>query len=499
MIKKKVLYVFAAILAVFLCLWGLNLWLENKVVNELRSSFGDALVYEKIQVDLLRGRVLMDAPGLDLRNFKFTAEELEIKGFGYFECLSSDNVVIQKIEVEKPGISFYTRDSDTSETSRKIQGGISVRHFELSEGKLNIAETDTTKSLFYAAIAQLHLKNILLNKESLKEKLPFSFEEYEVAVDSLFLNVNEEHYMTLGNLSVKEEVLNAADLRLIPKFSKVEFQKHIPYEKDRFELRIEAIAMDSLNWGFENDSLYIKNHLLSFKNADLEVYRNKLLKDDPREKTLYGEKIRSLPFKIDLEMVEVTGSQIVYEELTKEEMGPAVVDFTRVYGKIYNLSNTGMEEGGFPTTEMDAKAYLMGESLLDFHLEFDVRDPGNRYSFNGSTEDLSSAGINSFLRPALGVEAEGGIESLAFNFTGNEEAAKGDMQLRYKDFKISILKDEGEEKAGILSAVVNLFVNNSAMNEEALREDLVVERDKTKSFWNLVWSCIEKGAINSLL
>lgn len=73
------------------------------------------------------------------------------------------------------------------------------------------------------------------------------------------------------------------------------------------------------------------------------------------------------------------------------------------------------------------------------------------------------------------------------------------MKLQYRDFSIKVLRDDGKKKDGILSAIANLFISNKALDEDAVREDLEVERDKTKSFWNLVWSCIEKGAIKSLL
>lgn len=73
------------------------------------------------------------------------------------------------------------------------------------------------------------------------------------------------------------------------------------------------------------------------------------------------------------------------------------------------------------------------------------------------------------------------------------------MQLKYRDFKVNILKDGEEGSKSFLSDLANLILKNDSVNEEVSQENIEVERDRTKSFWNFLWLCIREGAIKTLL
>src|SRR5690606_7347427 len=156
--RKKIGFIVAGVLGFFLCLWGLNHWAENRAEKELNSVLGESLSYENMGVDLLRRRIVLKAPGRELKNFRRTADGAAIKGIGYLDFFSNNKIVIQRIEVDRPEVHIYTREPDTSETSGKFRGDISIGNFNVSDGKLHIAATDSTPSTFYAGIAKLHLK-----------------------------------------------------------------------------------------------------------------------------------------------------------------------------------------------------------------------------------------------------------------------------------------------------------------------------------------------------
>lgn len=497
--KKTVAFVLIGILVLIAILFFSNTWAERKVVESLDAELGNALKYETVDVNLVRGRIYLEEPELEFANFKLELKELEIKGLGYFDLFFEEKVTVQTLRMEGPKVIFYTQNRDTSDTSSKLKRDFLIKNLEISKGTLALAETDSSEAFFYTEIRELRLQSINVNEKTLNQKIPFSYENPEIFADSVYLNLDRQHYLSIGALELQDDQFSAGDLRVIPKFSKSDFQKQIPFEKDRFELHVKKLGAKDIAWGFQNDSLYLRNELLTFEGANLEVYRDKLVADDTRIKILYSEKIRNLPFFLNIQKLEVIDSRIVYEERIREGVGPGKVFFTNLNATVSGLTNMDMDRNDFPSTIMEAKANLMGESNLNFHLEFNVNDLQDRYTFSGNSGPVSSKGINNFLRPALNIQAEGGIASLAFNFSGNEEGASGDMQLKYKDFKIAVLRDDGTKKDDILSAIANFFIGDKALNEEATRENLEVTRDKTKSFWNLVWSCIEKGAFKTLL
>ena len=69
--------------------------------------------------------------------------------------------------------------------------------------------------------------------------------------------------------------------------------------------------------------------------------------------------------------------------------------------------------------------------------------------------------------------------------------------MKHQDFKVSILKQDGE-KNKLLSSVANIFVKT---NSDKYPESVVVQgvkRDPSKSFFNLFWKGVEEGLALSL-
>lgn len=496
---KKILLRILIILAVTgILAFVLTVYFSHKLKKEVEAQFGEVLTYDEIEVDLLGNNMILENAEIALDNAEITAAEIKMNGFGFYEYWKNGKIILDKLFIDQPEISFFQREVDPAETSEKFERDILVKSLQVVQGDLKIVKNDSINKLYYA-FSNVEVAGISVNENTVEEKIPFRYESFEIAGDSLFLELDNEHHLTFGNSRLQDQGVSIEELKIIPKYDKVAFQRHISREKDRFDLVIDKVSLDSLSWGYENDSLQLKNPKLTIEGANLEVYRNKLLPDDTTKKTLYSEKIRNSPVKLDFEQVEVKNSRIAYEEKIKEEMEPAVVYFTNVNSSIYGLSNLGLGEADYPGTKIDARANFMGEPLLKVAWEFDAGNVQEEFHISGNFGPLSGEGINSFLKPSLNIEARGGIESLAFNFYGNDDHGRGDMQLKYEDFKIDVLRDEGTRKSGFLSAVANLFIKNDAIDENYDHEGLEVERDKTKSFWNFVWLFIQEGALSSLL
>ena len=75
----------------------------------------------------------------------------------------------------------------------------------------------------------------------------------------------------------------------------------------------------------------------------------------------------------------------------------------------------------------------------------------------------------------------------------------GKFNLKHKDLKVTILDKQNKEKKGFLTAVANLLVKTDSgkLPEDVDVED--VERDPTKSFFNLFWKGIEQGLKKTLI
>jgi hypothetical protein len=190
---------------------------------------------------------------------------------------------------------------------------------------------------------------------------------------------------------------------------------------------------------------------------------------------------------------------IQYEELVKAKRGAGKVTFKNLDASIYNITNVGMSKKDFPTTDIDVQTQFMGEASLNVNWDFDISNKADEFTISGQMDRIFSEGINEFLKPALNVKSEGGIRDMRFNFAGNNQNSTGDMKLIYDNFKVEVLKEDGEEKNKLLSALANLIVNNEATSAEKEQKNIKTKRTQTKSFWNYLWKNIRNGALKSFL
>lgn len=136
---------------------------------------------------------------------------------------------------------------------------------------------------------------------------------------------------------------------------------------------------------------------------------------------------------------------------------------------------------------------------LSVNWNFDVADQRDVFAISGRTTNLPAQGINPFIRPYLHVTATGTIQEMLFNFRGDPRGLNGSFNLKHKDLKIAILDKNNREKKGFLTAVANLLVKTDSgkLPEDVQIEN--VERDPTKSFFNLFWKGIEQGLKKTLI
>lgn len=196
--------------------------------------------------------------------------------------------------------------------------------------------------------------------------------------------------------------------------------------------------------------------------------------------------------------LNLRNSVLVYEEDTPESAGPGKLTFSNFNMNVRNLNSAKMK--GKPTrVDIKIDCSFMKLAPLSVNWNFDVADQRDVFAISGRTTNLPAQGINPFIRPYLHVTATGTIQEMLFNFRGNPKGLNGSFNLKHKDLKIAVLDKNNREKKGFLTAVANLLVKTDSgkLPEDVQVED--VERDPTKSFFNLFWKGIEQGLKKTLI
>lgn len=497
--KKTGFAVLAILAGILLVLFLGGLLTERKIKESVDENLSEILTYEEIDVNILNRNISFSNPEINLAPHSILADEIAIDGINYYQYLVSGKVRVGTVRVKNPDVTLRDEEEEASRQNGKFEEDINVEALIISNGSIHKLDQETKEKDIFVLLRSFTLSDVSVNAETMENKIPFRYESYNFEVDSLKMKLDAQHDFSTGRFTANDGRISANSLRILPKYDKIEFQQHIPYEKDRFELMVENVSFDAFSWDFKNDTLQLKSPLLTVKVADLEVYRNKLIRDDPRKKSLYSEKIRNLPLKIGLDTVKVQDGKIVYQEKVKESRPPGVVRFFDLDGTITNVTNIGMDRDDFPQTVVHANAHFMNEGRVEVDWEFDISNELEKFTISGTLGSVSGEALTSFVKPALNVEVEGGIDYMAFNFAGNDDKAMGDVRLKYSDFEVNVLKDDGTEKSSFWSTVANFFISDEAVNDDVVNPDLEVTRNKKRSFWNFLWLMIREGALSSFL
>lgn len=497
--NHKLLWKVLLILGV-ICLFGIGLsfFANYKIEKEIKKAVPN-LSYEDFEVHLIGGKLEMHKPEYQSDTYLFSAAEAKLVGFGYFDYLFHKKIDFSEFLVDQPDVMLLNQEEkqkgDSSRTNfDKI---ITINTIYFSNGNLKIKQKDTVADKLFFNFQEFKMHGFVINPKSIKNDIPFNYDSVYVASDSLRLDMNPEHFLTVGHLQIQKDDIRVEKLNIIPKYDKAEFDAHISEEKDRMQVSIDSLHFQNFSWELKNDSLSLASTKLDIQNGDLQVYRNKLLPDDLSIKDMYSKQIREAPVKMDFNEIEVKNSSIVYEEKKRKDNPPGKVQFTHVNANILYLSNMHMNSDDFKTTQIHVEAHFMDAAPLQVDWSFNAANLEDKYHISGKLGSISSEALNAIFTPEMNVAAEGNINSMAFNYYGNNDSATGEIRMNYEDFKINILKKDGSEKNKFFSAILNFFVHNDSANGNVVHKDLKVTRDKTKSFWNYLWISVREGALKS--
>ena len=494
-----------AILAISLII--LNNYLEKRITKALEENLKKAnTTYEKVDVKLLDRKAEIINPFIQIKGKTLKVDAIRLNNIHLWDYIMNKDIVVGDLVISKPVVKFYNfekkKDSVKSKKSgktTKFKNKILIKRVKVDRGSFQIFEKDSSEHRLYTRINSINLEQVRVNSSTLKETIPFNYDLILLNADSLFYDLDKQHELALGDLVIDNNKVNIANFRIMPKYSRSGHQETTTVEKDRYELSIDSISMNDLNWSLQNDSLKIQNPLTRIKTVDFRIYRDKSLPDDNSFKPMYSEMIRKMPFLLQLDSLQISDAYLKYEEKVQEDREPGLVEFSDLNFSIKNITNIGLDRDNFPKTKIEANADFMKTSPLKVDWEFDISDRSNRFEISGSLGRLAAHEMNQFLKAGLNVEASGEIQNMYFNFYGNGDRAQGEMQLDYKNFKVEVLRNDGKRKNKVISALANLIVRNDTQNNKANYKEISYERDKAKSFWNYLWNLIKNGALKSFI
>jgi hypothetical protein len=407
------------------------------------------------------------------------------------------NLDIREVLVDQVKGSIKAGETNDRTDKRESINGI---QFPVNIRKVTLKNSDITYDKNNQPLTLNHLNatvnDIQLNAKEGRPGMDVGIKSYTVTSDN-FLYKTRFYRMTAGALKANQNTVHISRFAMKPLVSRAQFIKMIPVERDLYDIEAAQITANG-TWDLFSGQKSIHASNVTIQSADANIFRSKIPADDPKEKPLYSRLLRSIKIPMVINNIDLKNSLLVYEEDTPESAGPGKLTFSNFNMNVKNLNSAKMK--GRPTrVDIRINCSFMNLAPLSVNWNFDVADQRDVFAISGHTTNLPARGINPFIRPYLHVTATGTIQEMLFNFRGNPQGLNGSFNLKHKDLKVAILDKENREKKGFLTAIANLLVKSDSgkLPEDAEIED--VERDPTKSFFNLFWKGIEQGLKKTLI
>ena len=375
----------------------------------------------------------------------------------------------------------------------KIKFPLIVRNIVVDNSRINYSKGDDAQTFDNLYIK---VKDFEINEKTSKEKLPFKTGNYSITTKNFSKRIDRFYVMNAGLLKIGKQNIQLNNFALKPTVSRAQFIRMIPTEKDLYDLKINTLtATGNIDLTSENKIVDASQLTISGMNAN--IFRSKIPADDKTVKPLYSELLRKIKFPLFIKNTDIKNSVLVYEEDTKKSDGPGKLTFGNFNMNVKNLNSAKMS--GRPTqVPITINCSFMNVSPMKVNWSFDTANTSDAFSISGNISDLPASSINPFVEPYLKIQTTGYIRDLIFNFKGNKAGLNGALNMKHHDLKVAILKETGE-KNKLLSAVANIVIKtNSGDYPESVVVDNV-QRDNTKSFFNMFWKGIEEGLKKTLI
>lgn len=315
-----------------------------------------------------------------------------------------------------------------------------------------------------------------------------------------YVTAHTDYRLTIRRASVGLSSLTIYEAELTPKETKADFFKRKGYQTDWIKAEVSRIQLEGIRWMDLLKQNNLKLHSVGIEGAKVYVFRDKRLPDPHRYKPLPTASLRNMPFRFAIPELNITESQVIYEEFTAKTTEVVTVPFKDLEATITHLGSDELFLSQHPVMEIEASASILDSIRTSVHYRADVRDSNSTFSLEGHTNGFSATYLNRCIEPAAHTRITSGlIRKISFSFTANEEEANGVMNMDYENLKIEV--DKQEQQHRLKSLLANILIRDKDVKQvqDKYTGTIHFERRKDRFIFNYWWNAFKSGIINTVL
>ncbi len=366
----------------------------------------------------------------------------------------------------------------------------SAADFRWQFDKCNVVMTDIRVDSVSAQDSSrlLFAKNVAFTAKDIKMKTP----------DGLYqLQAKEMLY------SSAKQSLQVTQFDFLPAVSEQQLIKHFGFQHEIYKLKIPDITLQNFmlpGW-ISTNTLIVDTVKLTAPAISLHLDRNAPPYPYSKKGKYPHQLLQKAPFTIQIKRVIASDASVTYAETNDKTQLTGKIVFSSLRGIIDNITNDSAMLIKNNECVVTIKGTVMNTGNLQSVFRFNLTDRNGAFDVNATITDLDAKQLQPLFKAMTTVDLRSfNMRRIDYRITGNEDRGRGTLRMKYDNMDILLNKvedDKSFKKKGFLSFLVNwlaIYNENPSNGEERKAENVVVQRDMTRSFFNLVWKTLFTSA-----
>lgn len=403
------------------------------------------------------------------------------------------HLVIDEFQLNNPQFVHVPKKNPSKKTSEpsKLNDLVLINKVSVNNANYVLKDKAAQYKKLTVSNFNLTLNDIRVDDKTVLENVPFVYKNPLLTTGKIHFDTGKDYNIHAAGIVLKQANASVKDFKMIPKISRKQHAAKLKYAQDYYNLSANELQFNNFTWGFDaQDEFFIKFKEVLLNNMDAQIYRDVSVPLNPKENHLYSYRLRNVDFPFEIQTLKIKNSKLSYEEDTATSTNPGKLTFAN-----FNLTATNLYSGykrsSGPKTQIFVRTKFMQQGDLVASWQFDIMDRSEKFNINGDLKNFPAPAMNPFLKPYLKVQADGKIDHMAFNFSGNNNTATGQYAMDFTNLKMTLLNKENKERK-FLTAAANMVVRSNTDGFKKV-EIKPVDRTKEKSFFNYLWQCIMQG------
>ena len=224
-------------------------------------------------------------PQVKLKNFQ---QKFPNKNLVHFEAselsfnkteLKNNRISFNEILFSQPKLTLFESKMKKKRSKKTLPYELDLKNIVFQNAQFDLKDFHGKQKLSVKNI-NASVNNFLVNEETIKGKIPFSYKDYRIKTGDILFKVNEFYQLKMNNLFANKEGWQFNDFSMFPLLSRQEFSRKIKTEKDWYHIKIAKTKISGIDFKFTNNQPNVNINTIDFNGVEAIIFRSKFPKDD---------------------------------------------------------------------------------------------------------------------------------------------------------------------------------------------------------------------------